>query len=491
MAVAEELRRAGRIREAVEILEKGARENPGYVGAHVALGRAYQQFELFPRAILAYQEALKIDRENLVAVRQLAECYTHQGDKVEALKKLKLFRGLKPGEKDVEEQIQRLEAELAATRRGGTGAFSAPAAHPTRTGGIPPLPPRISPVLPPRETAPVPTFVPPPLPPSPPAVEPPPTAPPVPDFDAALANPSFESFLEAPVVEPPIAMSPPPVPPPLPEAPESPAPAELSQEPPPALLFWEEELPGAAPVLSAEAVQEEASVPAEQEPGVTSTGWDDERGTLPGEFAGEPTVSESAAEGVPHVTETLAELYRSQGHLQDAASAYESLAVKARDEGAAESLRQKAAALSAEADATPAGRLRAFAGLFPAAPTTRFEDLVSVLEGLRTRIPGVKSAVLTDLEGLPLVTAGDAGGLASEALVAELTAFWNGVQRTEKDVGSGELRVVSLRGEDGGALVTSVSPEYSLILYVERDVPLGRIRYEAARAAGLLRPALG
>src|SRR5512146_875789 len=117
MAVAEDFRRAGRLRECIETLERGVQDNPSYVAAHVALARAFQQAALYPRAIAAYQDALRIDRENLVAVRQLAECYLHQGEKLEALKKLKLFRGLKPGEREVDEQIQRLQAELEAARR--------------------------------------------------------------------------------------------------------------------------------------------------------------------------------------------------------------------------------------------------------------------------------------------------------------------------------------------------------------------------------------
>jgi predicted regulator of Ras-like GTPase activity (Roadblock/LC7/MglB family) len=191
------------------------------------------------------------------------------------------------------------------------------------------------------------------------------------------------------------------------------------------------------------------------------------------------------------VTETLAELYRAQGHLGDAARTYEVLAEATPDEPSSRAFREKATVIAAEDRANPAGRLRAWARGLPESPRTRIEEMGGVLEAMRTRAPGVIAVILTDLEGVPVVATGDAGASATEALVAELTAFWKSVQRTEDETDTGALHAVSLRGEAGAALVTAVSPEYSLILHVERDAPLGRIRYEAARAAGLLRPALG
>lgn len=71
-----------------------------------------QQLNRIDDAIKAYTSALKYDKENLVAIRQLADAYLKKGEKIEAIKKLKLYRGLKPGDRDVDELITTLDAEL-------------------------------------------------------------------------------------------------------------------------------------------------------------------------------------------------------------------------------------------------------------------------------------------------------------------------------------------------------------------------------------------
>ena len=114
LALAEEYRRHGKYRDAVITLERGLQMHSTSVAAHVALGKTYQQLDRLEDAIRAFTNALRIDRENLVAIRQLAEVYLARGDKIEAIKKLKLYRGLKAGDRDVNDIIQRLEEEMSA-----------------------------------------------------------------------------------------------------------------------------------------------------------------------------------------------------------------------------------------------------------------------------------------------------------------------------------------------------------------------------------------
>ena len=132
LALAEEYRRHGKYRDAVITLERGLQMHSTSVAAYVALGKTYQQLDRLEDAIRAFTNALRIDRENLVAIRQLAEVYLAKGDKVEAIKKLKLYRGLKAGDRDVTEIIQRLEEEMSAAvaerpRSGVHPALSEPA----------------------------------------------------------------------------------------------------------------------------------------------------------------------------------------------------------------------------------------------------------------------------------------------------------------------------------------------------------------------------
>jgi predicted regulator of Ras-like GTPase activity (Roadblock/LC7/MglB family) len=195
-----------------------------------------------------------------------------------------------------------------------------------------------------------------------------------------------------------------------------------------------------------------------------------------------------AAAPSPAVTETLADLYRDQGYVSDARAAYATLAGSAPDETRRRELAEKAETAARAPLATREARLRAFLSRVPATPGS--SDMATLLQDL-ARKEGVVSAALTDLEGLPVFSAGDVDSAELETLIAELTAFWKGVGRIDGDVGTGPLHALSLSARNGGAIVSSVSEEYALILRVAPGAPMGRIRYEAARAAWLLAPSLG
>jgi len=77
-----------------------------------------------------------------------------------------------------------------------------------------------------------------------------------------------------------------------------------------------------------------------------------------------------------------------------------------------------------------------------------------------------------------------------ENLAAELTAFWKNVRRSSAEIGEGSLDSLVLTGSAGTAAVKVITPAYALLLKAGPGIPAGRIRFEAARAAEQLRPAL-
>ena len=161
LAVADEHRRQGRPREAIDILESGLAQNPSSVAGYVALGRLFQQTAQLDRAIDSFQSALKLDPQNLVAIRQLAEVHLARGEKVEAIKRLKLFRGLSPGDREVAELIRQLDVELAPPPSPRSGIrIPVPAVPPPPAPGFPPPPSApVAPGIPKRELPPA-AFVP-------------------------------------------------------------------------------------------------------------------------------------------------------------------------------------------------------------------------------------------------------------------------------------------------------------------------------------------
>ncbi len=475
LALADEYRKQGQPQLAIETLRQGLAQDPSAVAGHVALGRLLQHAGQLDEALSCFQAALKLDPQNLVAIRQSADAHLARGEKIEAIKRLKLFRGLSPGDREVNEIIRQLDAELAAT----VGPRKEAEAAPVPAGVPAPLPE--PPAIPLITTAPLPPRLPdvPPLPQADPAPDRlassdsedetlPADAAPVPAEPAGLpreegeAEPPFagevfpdeaeahaEPFSTEPLVAPTFAPpSPETAPPPLPD----------SHAP------FEEEPFGARP----EAAPETAPpVP----------------GTVAAPAAG-------PAPGPPAVTETLAELLLAQGHFGEATDAFRALAAAEREPERAAGFRARAEELEARGAQTPRGRLEAWAGPFVLARGRRETDLVAVVEETVRRL-GPSAAVLTDFEGVPLVGAGPRSEAeAMESLAAELTAFWKHVRRSRSEVGEGNLDSLVLSGSAGTAAVQLVTPAYALLLKAGAGVATGRIRFEAARAAEQLRPAL-
>ena len=461
LALAEEYRRHGKYRDAVIILERGLQLHSTSVAAHVALGRTYQQLDRLEDAIRAFTSALRLDRENLVAIRQLAEVYLAKGDKVEAIKKLKLYRGLQPGDRDVTVTIQRLEEEMSAAvaERPRSGVHQAvseppeaprPSPYPSGVRRVAVISPLDRPPTPPPTT---PFFVPPPV--EDLLVE---TSPALSPFTAPIATIREELVAEiAPFA--------------LDEAgQEADVPEEEATAPFtfPVDLYRTEARARPAPLLE----------------------------TAPFDVLDEPPEAPPAglaapfAPVVPLVTETLGDLYRAQGHMADARETYRTLAEAAADEERARALREKAAALP-RGERTDHPRLRRLARQFPKRMEVTVDDLHGLISSLVERTEGIRAATLSDLEGLPVVMAGASSrDAAMEILVAELSSFLKNVRRTTSETGAGELESFAVAGPQGAAVVSRVNADYSLILQVDPDAALGEIRWEAARTARALRPAV-
>jgi tetratricopeptide (TPR) repeat protein len=114
--LAEELRKAGRAEEAVQVLREGLAVHPTYISAGISLGRALNETGNFVESVEALKKALAADPGNVVAARSLAEAYLGLGDKVEAIKKFKLAHALMPSDEEIESEIDRLDRELNADK---------------------------------------------------------------------------------------------------------------------------------------------------------------------------------------------------------------------------------------------------------------------------------------------------------------------------------------------------------------------------------------
>ena len=140
--LAEELRKAGQIGEAEQVLRTGLTVHSTYLSAWVSLGRVLREQKKDAEAVDALSRALQLDPGNVVAARLLADAYLAVGEKVEAIKKYKLVYALLPADEDLKNQIDALDRELRAAE-----APAAPAQEPEPEPAVP-EPPAAEPVTP-------------------------------------------------------------------------------------------------------------------------------------------------------------------------------------------------------------------------------------------------------------------------------------------------------------------------------------------------------
>jgi tetratricopeptide (TPR) repeat protein len=143
--LAEELRKAGQLPEAVRVARQGLLNHPGYPSARMTLGRALLDSRELRGARAEFEAVLRSAPDNILASRYLAECLEGLGDTAAALARYQATLALAPGDKQLQAKIQELE------KRAGPGTVSRPPAPPdTRPAGTPAAKP-----LEPEEPAPI------------------------------------------------------------------------------------------------------------------------------------------------------------------------------------------------------------------------------------------------------------------------------------------------------------------------------------------------
>ena len=146
--LADELRKAGRLPDAIATLETGLVVHPGYVAARIALARAYLEAGRIESSMEAFSQALADDPSNLVAAKALGDLHLSRGEPLEALKRYRLYRAIS-GDRRLDVVIDGLEGEASRAER---AAGSAPAQPPPRPPAATP-PDRVEPIVAPPELA--------------------------------------------------------------------------------------------------------------------------------------------------------------------------------------------------------------------------------------------------------------------------------------------------------------------------------------------------
>ncbi len=108
--LAEEHKKAGDIETAIRVLMEGLKHNPGYVTARSFLGRLLMDKGDLSGAQKELEEVIKTIPDNLLAQRKLGDIYVLQGRGTDALPRYKAALALNPGDKDLPSLLADLEA---------------------------------------------------------------------------------------------------------------------------------------------------------------------------------------------------------------------------------------------------------------------------------------------------------------------------------------------------------------------------------------------
>src|SRR5947208_2636181 len=110
LQLAEEYRHQGRVKEALEVLDRGLKGHPGYLSALVAKGRCHLELGEPEPARAVLERVVKQDATQMVANKLLVRAYLDTGDPERARERLDLYTLLNDSDPEIEELRRRLRA---------------------------------------------------------------------------------------------------------------------------------------------------------------------------------------------------------------------------------------------------------------------------------------------------------------------------------------------------------------------------------------------
>ena len=147
LQLAEEYRHQGRVKEALDVLDRGLKEHAGYLSALVAKGRCHLELGEPEPARAVLERVVKQDATQMVAIKLLVRAYLETGEPERARERLDLYSLLNDSDPEIEELRRRLHAMEQPPQAEKPGPPPPPDS--TRSEASPAAPP-------PREAAPSP-----------------------------------------------------------------------------------------------------------------------------------------------------------------------------------------------------------------------------------------------------------------------------------------------------------------------------------------------
>src|SRR5215210_46691 len=108
--LAEVHRKNGDIPRALELLRIGLELHPNYIPASIVLGRCHQDLGDLPAAEEAFSHVLRLDDENVIALKSLADINERQNKLEDAERWLRRLVTVDRSNEEARQQLQRVQA---------------------------------------------------------------------------------------------------------------------------------------------------------------------------------------------------------------------------------------------------------------------------------------------------------------------------------------------------------------------------------------------
>ena len=103
------LRKEGLLDEAIEIAEKGVDKHPEYATGFLVLGRCFKEKKAIEKAIKHLDTASKLDKQSILALKELSELYLEQKDNVNGKRVLNRLLELDPLDREAKRMLREIE----------------------------------------------------------------------------------------------------------------------------------------------------------------------------------------------------------------------------------------------------------------------------------------------------------------------------------------------------------------------------------------------
>src|SRR3954468_1898399 len=120
--LAEVHRKNGDMPRALELLRIGLELHPNYIPASIVLGRCHQDLGDLPAAEEAFSHVLRLDDENVIALKSLADINERQEKLEDAERWLRRLVSVDRSNDEAREQLEHLESLKAQVRQRATPA---------------------------------------------------------------------------------------------------------------------------------------------------------------------------------------------------------------------------------------------------------------------------------------------------------------------------------------------------------------------------------